>query len=234
MSGKTFAVLSEYGFSILDISPIREFQKDRAAAGREPRVRTHAGSGGVGSLGIQIAKSFGAYVASTASKKNEDFLEELGVDQFINYKDTDFTDVVKDFDIVLDTMAGEILDKSMDVLKKGGRLVSTAGKPDEDKAKEKGITANSMWLDANGKANNHGGADSNFSFLTFLHGPRSCIGQKFAQAEFECLLAAWAGRFETMFEEGSPLAEGEPEIKGGITSKPKGGLWVRLRELNGW
>lgn len=90
------------------------------------------------------------------------------------------------------------------------------------------------WLDANGKVNKQGGADSNFSFLTFLHGPRSCIGQRFAQAEFECLLAAWAGRFETTFEEGSELAKGDFEIKGGITSKPKGGVWVRLKELEGW
>lgn len=90
------------------------------------------------------------------------------------------------------------------------------------------------WLDADGKANNKGSADSNFSFLTFLHGPRSCIGQKFAQAEFECLLAGWIGRFETSFEEGSLLAKEEPDIKGGITAKPKGGLWVQMKELEGW
>jgi cytochrome P450 len=90
------------------------------------------------------------------------------------------------------------------------------------------------WLDADGTANNRGGADSNYSFLTFLHGPRSCIGQRFAQAEFACLLAAWVGRFETEFEKGSPLAEGEPEVQGGITSKPKGGLWVHLKEVEGW
>ena len=90
------------------------------------------------------------------------------------------------------------------------------------------------WLDADGKANNKGTAESNYSFLTFLHGPRSCIGQKFAQAEFECLLAAWVGRFETNFEEGSALQKGEIEIDGGITAKPKGGLWVKLKELEGW
>jgi len=90
------------------------------------------------------------------------------------------------------------------------------------------------WLDADGTANNRGGADSNYSFLTFLHGPRSCIGQKFAQAEFACLLAAWVGSFEIEFEKGSPLAEGEPEVEGGITSKPKGGLWVHLKEVEGW
>lgn len=60
------------------------------------------------------------------------------------------------------------------------------------------------------------------------------IGQKFAQAEFACLLAAWAGRFETDFEEGSSLRNGEPDIGGGITGKPKGGVWVSLKEVTGW
>lgn len=72
------------------------------------RVLIHAGSGGVGSMAIQIAKSFGAYVASTASGKNETFLKELGVDQFINYKEEDFEDVLQDYDIVVDTLGGEI------------------------------------------------------------------------------------------------------------------------------
>ena len=60
------------------------------------------------------------------------------------------------------------------------------------------------------------------------------IGQKFAQAEFACLLAAWVGRFETDFEEGSPLRTGEPDVGGGITGKPKGGVWVSLKEVGGW
>jgi cytochrome P450 len=88
------------------------------------------------------------------------------------------------------------------------------------------------WLDADGHTNNRGSADSNYSFMTFLHGPRSCIGQKFAQAEFACLVAAWVGRFETRFEDGGALAAGEEaDISGGITSKPKGGLWVQLKEV---
>lgn len=90
------------------------------------------------------------------------------------------------------------------------------------------------WLNADGRANQRGGADSNYSFLTFLHGPRSCIGQKFAQAEFACLLAAWAGRYETRFEDDSPLARGEFDIAGGVTSKIKGGLWCKLKEVPGW
>ena len=80
-----------------------------------------------------------------------------------------------------------------------------------------------------GKANN-GGAVSNYSFSTFLHGPRSCIGQAFAKAEFECLLGALVGTFE--FELENPDAE--IKIQGGITNKPKGGLPVKLKVVNGW
>ncbi|KAK2606476.1 hypothetical protein QQS21_003169 [Conoideocrella luteorostrata] len=93
------------------------------------------------------------------------------------------------------------------------------------------------WLDADGRTNNRGSADSNYSFLTFLHGPRSCIGQRFAQAEFACLVAGWAGSFETRFEDGGELAklakDEAPGIDGGVTARPKGGLWVQLKEIGG-
>lgn len=80
-----------------------------------------------------------------------------------------------------------------------------------------------------GRANT-GGADSNYAFMTFLHGPRSCIGQSFAKAEFACLLAAWMGRFEMEFEDPNY----ELTIQGGITARPKGGLNVRLKAAEGW
>jgi cytochrome P450 len=80
-----------------------------------------------------------------------------------------------------------------------------------------------------GRANN-GGAESNYSMLTFLHGPRSCIGKDFAKAEFAVLLAAWVGRFEMEFEDKDYVLN----IAGGITSKPKGGLRVKVTELDGW
>lgn len=75
-----------------------------------------------------------------------------------------------------------------------------------------------------------GGADSNYSFLTFLHGPRSCIGQAFSKSELTALLAAFIGRFDAEFRDEGYVAE----IKGGITSKPKGGLWLRVKELDDW
>src|SRR5699024_6102501 len=115
------------------------------------KVLIQAGSGGVGSYGIQIAKSFGAYVISTASGKNEAFLKELGVDEFINYETTNFIDVVKDVDLVVDTMGGETLKESMEVVKEGARVVSIAGQPDSEKAKAKTVTAGSLWLNPNGK-----------------------------------------------------------------------------------
>ena len=80
-----------------------------------------------------------------------------------------------------------------------------------------------------GKANT-GGAESNYAFMTFLHGPRSCIGQAFARAEFACMLAAVIGRFEVKLEDEDRVIE----IKGGITAKPKGGLNVRVKPLDGW
>ena len=80
-----------------------------------------------------------------------------------------------------------------------------------------------------GRANS-GGADSNYAFLTFLHGPRSCIGQAFAKAEFACLLASLVGRYEMALED--PVRD--IEIKGGITARPKDGLMVRMRRIEGW
>jgi cytochrome P450 len=79
-------------------------------------------------------------------------------------------------------------------------------------------------------AANTGGADSNYSFLTFLHGPRSCIGQAFAKAEFACLVAAWMGKFEMEFADKNY----QLKIGSGLTSKPKGGLKVRLTTVEGW
>ena len=80
-----------------------------------------------------------------------------------------------------------------------------------------------------GKANN-AGAQSNYAFLTFLHGPRSCIGQAFAKAEFACLLAALVGRLDFQLKD----TEMKIEIKGGITARPRDGLNVLMKPLDGW
>lgn len=85
------------------------------------------------------------------------------------------------------------------------------------------------WLN-----NPNGGANSNYSLLTFLHGPRSCIGQRFATAEFACLLAAWIGRFEFALNDERELDEKNVEIKGGVTARPAKGMYVKAKVLDGW
>jgi cytochrome P450 len=80
-----------------------------------------------------------------------------------------------------------------------------------------------------GKANT-GGAESNYAMLTFLHGPRSCIGQSFAKAEFACLLAAFVGKFEFEMRDPNEVIE----IKGGVTARPKNGMHIKLKVVEGW
>jgi len=94
------------------------------------KVLIHAGSGGVGSIAIQLAKSLGATVATTTSAKNSGWVKELGADIIIDYKTMNFEQEIKDYDVVLDTQGGKTLEKSLHVLKRGGRLISISGPPD--------------------------------------------------------------------------------------------------------
>jgi len=103
------------------------------------KILIHAASGGVGSMAVQLAKAKGAYVIGTASGRNKDFVKNLGADKFIDYTTTNFEDAVKDVDVVFDTIGGDTLKRSFQVLKKGGFLVSIAGKPSEELAKEYGV-----------------------------------------------------------------------------------------------
>ncbi|UOQ95184.1 NADP-dependent oxidoreductase [Halobacillus shinanisalinarum] len=114
------------------------------------KVLIHAGSGGVGHFAIQIAKSFGATVAATASVRNQHWVEDLGVDHFIDYKQEEFSELLSDYDIVLDTMGGDIQEKSFKVLKKGGRLPSIVQPPDEEMAESYGVQTGFVWLEPNG------------------------------------------------------------------------------------
>lgn len=139
------------------------------------KVLIHAGSGGVGSIAIQLAKSLGAIVATTTSGKNTRWVRELGADTIIDYKTTDFEQELKDYDVVLDTQGGKALEKSLNVLKRGGRLISISGPPDQafaeainsnwflkcvipllswsirHKAKKRGVTYSFLFMQPNGQ-----------------------------------------------------------------------------------
>lgn len=88
------------------------------------RVLIHAGSGGVGHFAIQIAKEIGAYVVSTSTAKNRDFIMSLGADEHIDYREQKFEEVLSDIDFVLDGMGGEVLENSLKVVKGGGKIVT--------------------------------------------------------------------------------------------------------------
>jgi NADPH:quinone reductase-like Zn-dependent oxidoreductase len=99
-------------------------------------VLIHAGSGGVGTFAIQLAKHIGATVATTASSTNGDLVRSLGADVVIDYKTQDFENVLSGYDVVLNSLGKDTLEKSLDVLKPGGKLISISGPPDVEFARE--------------------------------------------------------------------------------------------------
>lgn len=116
------------------------------------KVLIHAGAGGVGTYAIQLAKEAGAYVITTASKKNHKLLKKLGADEVIDYHTTNFSDILTNVDLVFDTMGGDIQKSSYSVLKSNtGRLISIVGINDDILAKEKNIKTKSIWLKPDGK-----------------------------------------------------------------------------------
>jgi NADPH:quinone reductase-like Zn-dependent oxidoreductase len=103
---------------------------ERANLKKGQRVLIHAGSGGVGTFAIQLAKHVGATVATTTSTANVDLVRSLGADVVIDYKKEDFSHVLRDYDVVLNSVDKVTLEKSLRVLKPGGQLISISGPPD--------------------------------------------------------------------------------------------------------
>lgn len=104
------------------------------------KILIHGGAGGIGHIAIQLAKAIGAYVVTTVSADDKDFVKLLGADEVIDYKNEKFEEKLKDLDAVFDTVGGETTNKSFKILKKEGVLVSMLGQPDEKTAQEYGVT----------------------------------------------------------------------------------------------
>jgi len=109
---------------------------ERAALKKGQKVFIQAGSGGVGTFAIQLAKHLGATVATTTSAANVALVKSLGADVVIDYKTQDFEKFLHDYDVVLNSQDGKALDKSLRVLKGGGKLISISGPPDPEFGKE--------------------------------------------------------------------------------------------------
>ncbi len=105
------------------------------------RVLIHGAAGGVGLFAVQFARWKGARVLATASAANLDFVRALGVETVIDYTATPFEQVARDVDLVLDTQGGEVLQRSLEVVRPGGTLVSLLEEPSQERARARGIRA---------------------------------------------------------------------------------------------
>jgi len=105
------------------------------------RILIHGGAGGIGSIAIQLAKHLGAYVATTVSTNDKQFVQELGADQVIDYKTQNFEDLLHNYDSVFDTVGGETYKRSFTVLKKGGIIVSMLEQPNTQLMDHHGVKA---------------------------------------------------------------------------------------------
>ncbi len=124
---------------------------DTAKLERGQTVLIHGGSGGVGCFAIQIAKARGAIVIATASTANQDLLQQLGVDQAIDYTTTKFEEVVKDVDVVFNCVRGDTLRPSYGVVKKGGIIVSITDEPDAAECARHGIRGSRLIAHSDAK-----------------------------------------------------------------------------------
>lgn len=122
--------------ALIDIANVRSGQT----------VLIHAAAGGVGHIAVQLAKWKGAKVIGTASSRNIDFIRELGADDAINYEMTPFENRARDVDIILDLVGGETQQRSWQVLKKGGMLISTVGITSPDAPERYGVRAEAVFV----------------------------------------------------------------------------------------
>jgi NADPH:quinone reductase-like Zn-dependent oxidoreductase len=120
------------GLPLVGLTAIQALERVGLKAGDQ--ILIHAGSGGVGSFAIQYAKAKGAYVYTTTSTENVNWVKALGADHVIDYKKEGYKSVVSELDTVFDTLGGNYTREALQVIKKGGRVTSIAGVPDEETA----------------------------------------------------------------------------------------------------
>jgi alcohol dehydrogenase len=141
---------------------------EKADLKKGQRVFIQAGSGGVGTFAIQLAKHLGATVATTTSAANVALVKGLGADVVINYKTQDFEDVLREYDVVLNSQDGRTLEKSLQVLTVGGKLISISGPPDPEfgrKIAAPGFVKLVMRLLSSGARRKARGRGVGYSFL---------------------------------------------------------------------
>jgi NADPH:quinone reductase-like Zn-dependent oxidoreductase len=119
-------------------------------------VLVHAAAGGVGHLAVQVARAAGARVVGTASAKNREFVLGLGAEEIVDYTRDDFVSAVRrvypdGVDVVLDTLGGDTQTRSLEVLKRGGRLISIISPPDADACAQRGVRPDYVFVQPSGE-----------------------------------------------------------------------------------
>ncbi len=108
---------------------------------KDQKILIHGGAGGIGSISIQLAKKLGAYIATTVSTNDKQFVEKLGADEIIDYETQSFEDLIHSYDAAYDTIGGETYAKSFRVLKKGGIIVSMLEQSNSELMRESDVKA---------------------------------------------------------------------------------------------
>lgn len=146
---KTLNYLEAAALPLVGVSAWQAFV-ERIGLSKDKKVLVQGGAGGIGSIGIQLAKHLGAFVATTVSTDDKQFVQELGADQVIDYKTENFEDIVHDYDAVFDTVGGDTYKRSFKVLKKGsGMIVSTLEQPNSELMNQYGIKAVFLFSQVN-------------------------------------------------------------------------------------
>lgn len=146
---KTLNYLEAAALPLVGVSAWQAFV-ERIGLSKDKKVLVQGGAGGIGSIGIQLAKHLGAFVATTVSTDDKQFVQELGADQVIDYKTQNFEDIVHDYDAVFDTVGGDTYKRSFKVLKKGsGMIVSTLEQPNSELMNQYGIKAVFLFSQVN-------------------------------------------------------------------------------------
>ena len=146
---KTLNYLEAAALPLVGVSAWQAFV-EHFKLSKDKKVLVQGGAGGIGSIGIQLAKHLGAFMATTVSTDDKQFVQELGADQVIDYKTENFEDIVHDYDAVFDTVGGDTYKRSFKVLKKGsGMIVSTLEQPNSELMNQYGIKAVFLFSQVN-------------------------------------------------------------------------------------
>ena len=188
------------------------------------KILIHAGSGGVGSLAIQLAKHLGATVATTTSAANVDMVKNLGADIVVDYRKDDFEQRLTGYDVVLNSLGKDTLKKSVSVLKPGGKLISISGPPDADFAKANGlgqVLQHGMRLLSLGIRHKAKRRGASYSFL-FMRASGEQLRQITAMIE--------AGSIRPVIDRVFPFEETNEALAYSETGRAKGKIVIKVAE----